>query len=333
MNPLVSFVIPVLNGERHLGKCLEAIRDLKGVGGRVQVLVMDNGSSDRSVAIASEFRAEVHVTPDVVVGELRNRGAALAQGEYLAFVDGDVSVGPEWVERGLARLADGGAVAVGAFLEVPQQGTWVQKAWGLHRRYRHREETVHPVPWLGAANLLMRRTDFQAAGGFDAALRTTEDVDLCYRLGQRGAILCDPAMKAVHWGEDEDLSTLWRKEVWRASGNLRSLLTQGLRRGEWPSFAYPAYMAVCVLLLALGLAHDLWTRRLAATPWLLVMLMAPAAVLAGRTAWGAGRPSALPALFALYFVYGLARAYALVRGICGLFGRAHAWRKRSEISC
>jgi len=333
MNPLVSFVIPVLNGERYLARCLGAIREVKASEGSVQVLVMDNGSRDRTLAIAGEFHAQIHVIPGVTVGELRNRGAALAQGAYLAFVDCDVAVAPEWLERGLGRLADTTVAAVGAFLDTPPGGTWVQGAWGLHRRYRHRERRAHAVPWLGAANLLVRRVDFQTIGGFDASLPTTEDVDLCYRLGRRGSIVCDPAMKAIHWGEDEDIRTLWRKEVWRTSGNLRGLLAHGVRRGELPSFAYPAYVAVCILMLAFGLVRDLWTQRIGATPWLLLLLVAPAAALAGRTAWVTRKPSAMPALFALYFVYGMARAYTLLKELGGIPGRWHRCRKRSEISC
>jgi hypothetical protein len=162
-------------------------------------------------------------------------------------------------------------------------------------------------------NLLVRRDVFLAVGGFNEALQTAEDVDLCYRLGRRGTLLYNPAMAAVHWGEARDLKIFWRKEVWRGLGNLGGMRFHGLRWDEVPSLGYPLYTACLVVLLTLGVVLDLWYRQLLFAPVMIILLILPPLVLALNTVRLAKRPTAFFRLLVLYLVYGLARAYAVVK--------------------
>jgi glycosyltransferase involved in cell wall biosynthesis len=65
---------------------------------------MDNGSTDRTHQIMRDLGFTFQVIPKVNVSTLRNRGATLAQGDYLAFVDSDVELTPRWLHNGLALL-------------------------------------------------------------------------------------------------------------------------------------------------------------------------------------------------------------------------------------
>jgi hypothetical protein len=162
-------------------------------------------------------------------------------------------------------------------------------------------------------NLIVRRKDFLAISGFNEQLETTEDVDLCYRLSQRGTILCNPAMEAVHWGEARDLRTFWRKESWRSTSNLRGVLSHGLRWDELPSLGYPLYVLCGVVFFLLGSVVDLWYGQFLLAPLSLTLLLLPALGLALNTVCLTKQPALTFKLFLLYFIYGLARAYAVVK--------------------
>src|SRR5262245_8378083 len=71
--PLVSFVIPVLNGEKDIGRCLASIRNLECAVEEYEIIVVDNGSTDRSRQIIKESGVEAYVFPKLRVGALRNR--------------------------------------------------------------------------------------------------------------------------------------------------------------------------------------------------------------------------------------------------------------------
>jgi glycosyltransferase involved in cell wall biosynthesis len=311
--PLVSFVIPVLNGENYIARCLLAIRNLQCSEGESEVLIMDNGSTDHTHEIIHNLGFDFQVVPGVHVSTLRNQGALKAQGEYVAFVDSDVELTPYWLHNGLAGFRDRKVVANGCIPDVPKDATWVQNAWDLHQRGRQIEAEPTPVSWLSSMNLIVRRDDFLAVSGFNDHLETAEDVDLCYRLGQRGTLLYNPGMKAVHWGEARDLRSFWRKEVWRGMGNLKGVRSHGLRWDELPSLGYPLYVICLVLLFGLGVFVDLWYQQVLMAPLCLLLLILPALLLALKTAHLVRRPGVTPQLFLLYLLYGGARACSVVK--------------------
>jgi YD repeat-containing protein len=311
--PIVSFVIPVLNGEKDIARCVRSILALHCPHELCEIIVMDNGSTDRTAAVVEELGIPCHVVPKVHVSALRNRGVARSRGEYIAFVDADVELAPEWLRNGLATLQDHRVVASGCFPRVPYEATWVQRAWDVHQRGRYLSSTPWPVPWLPSMNLLVRRAAFLAVEGFNEYLQTAEDVDLCYRLGQQGTILCNPAMEAIHWGEARDLRMFWRKEVWRGIGNIRGAILHGLRRDELPSVGYPLYILGGGLCAFMSAGVDLLRGQCLLFPISLSLLGLPALLLALRTGRWAQQPALMPQLFLLYLLYGFARAYAVVK--------------------
>jgi glycosyltransferase involved in cell wall biosynthesis len=311
--PLVSFIIPVLNGERDIARCLSSIRHQKVPAETYEVLIIDNGSTDQTLRIVHDLGFDRQVVPNVHVSALRNRGVAMAKGDYIAFVDADVELTPDWLQNGLVVFEDQRVVANGCFPGVPPDATWVQRAWDAHQCRYNQTTLPWPVPWLPSMNLMVRRDDFLAVSGFNEHLETAEDVDLCYRLGQRGTILCNPAMKAIHWGEARDLWTFWRKEIWRGVGNLRGLWSHGLRWDELPSLGYPLYVLIYALFFMLAGIVNLWHGRVTLSLISDIPLVLPALLLACNTARLVRRPFLIPQLCLLYLVYGLARAYAIVK--------------------
>jgi glycosyltransferase involved in cell wall biosynthesis len=310
--PLVSFVIPVLNGEKDIGRCLASIRNLECAVEEYEIIVVDNGSTDRSRQIIEESGVEAYVFPKLRVGALRNRGAALARGDYIAFVDSDVAVASHWLVAGLAAFEEAGVVATGCFPNIPVPATWVQRMWDIHQREKAEAVRQRIVSWLPSMNLIVHRESFIAIGGFNEALESAEDVDLCYRLTDKGLIVKNPFMKAVHWGEAKNLQGFWRKELWRGQGNIKGFLSHKFRWEELPSLGYPIYMIGIFVILITSLVLDFQEKALVWSPFALSLWILPACFLAASTVNVTKRFHAFPQLAVIYFVYGIARACAVV---------------------
>src|SRR5262245_56045317 len=87
----VSFIVPALNEEKHIGACLESICRLEMIPeiSGIEMIVVDNHSTDRTSAISREMGAQVLKVAPESPSRARNAGAAAARGDWLAFVDAD----------------------------------------------------------------------------------------------------------------------------------------------------------------------------------------------------------------------------------------------------
>jgi cellulose synthase/poly-beta-1,6-N-acetylglucosamine synthase-like glycosyltransferase len=307
--PAIAFIIPVRNAERHLGRCLSSI--VKATAAfRAELIVVDDGSTDRSAAIAEAMGAAVLPSPEAGPAAARNAGVAGSRAPVLAFVDADHEIVSGWVAAAIAVLDDSTVAATGALCDAPSPGTWVQRAYdALRGRHRRRQE----VSWLGAGNLAVRAAAFRSIGGFDEALTACEDVDLCQRLRMAGGrIVSEPLMGSVHFGDPATLAALFRGELWRGRNSLRVSLRSGGM----------AALAGIALPLAVGMLLVATVVLAAATPWvgagpsLLSSALLVTAFLPRTLLMCSRSPSVSPVRWVQYLVvagtYEVARAASLV---------------------
>jgi hypothetical protein len=308
--PLVSFVIPVRDDAARLRRCLASIARNEYPPGLLEVVVADNGSRDGSARVAREAGARLLELPGLKVAELRNRAAAAAGGQVLAFVDADHEIDPDWALQAIDALRRPGVGAVGAPYLPPSAGTWVQHTYDTMRSH---PPGVHEVEWLASGNLAVRRAGFDRLGGFDARLATCEDYDLCRRLRAAGwQVVSDERLRSVHLGDPATLRALFLGELWRGRGSLRAGL-RALSPRSAVGLAVPVVELASLALAAAGLA--------AAPDGLTLAAGAPAAIgalaglralrMLGHRPGAAGAGMALQA-FAVACVYDVARALALV---------------------
>lgn len=214
--PAVSVVIPNWNGLRWLDPCLAAL----GAQDRSpeEVIVVDNGSADGSVA---HLRA-AHPAVDVVqlsantgFAHAANRGVTRARGEFVALVNTDVVLAPDWLSRTVAALtADPSAASVACkmvSLDDPEviydAGDVLRRDGACEQRGRFERDDGRwddPGEVFGACAgaALYRRSVLVALGGFDERyFAYLEDVDLALRLRLAGwRCRYEPAV-ARHAGE------------------------------------------------------------------------------------------------------------------------------------
>jgi glycosyltransferase involved in cell wall biosynthesis len=256
---MISFVIPVRNGAADLPRCLSSIAASLQAADGVEIVVVDNGSSDASGEIARRSGALVVDRPGLRVGACRNAGAAASRGDILAFVDVDHEIGPGWLRACARAFQEEGAGAAGYPCRPPMDATWVQRMYdALRAKTRDRRDVI----WLGAGNLAIRRAVFEQVGGFDEGLEACEDVQLCYAVRQAGyRVVSEPGMDNVHHGDPRTLSDLFFGELWRGRNNLRVSLKGPLTFRTVPSVLLPIVGLGCLAMLALGLFAWPWLGR------------------------------------------------------------------------
>jgi glycosyltransferase involved in cell wall biosynthesis len=304
-DPALSFVIPVRNDAERLRRCLQSIAAATPDGVPVEIVVADNGSTDASAQVARAAGATVLELPGVGLGELRNRAARAARGELLAFVDADHEIGTGWVEAARTDLALPGVAGAGAPCHAPKPGTWVQQIYDrLRRRPAGQEET----DWLGSGNLIVRREQFHAIGGFDTTLETCEDVDLCRKLRATGGrLLSDERLYNIHYGDPRTLRHVFFGELWRGRDNIRVSLRAPRSGRSLISAAIPLFILVALATAVVGVLTlaPIGLALAAAAIGAVILLIA---LRAGRLTHGT---TDWPKAFAVASAYELGRSFAV----------------------
>lgn len=196
-----SVIVPSFNAAGTLGPCLDALLEHSRVLPH-QVIVVDDGSRDRSVAVASRPGVEVITTENNAgPGAARNLGAARADGDILVFIDADVAVAPDALSR-LARHFSGEpdcVAVIGSYDSEPEARNPISRYRNLLHYYVHQhamKQASHFWTGFGA----IRKPVFDAVEGFDETFdQGIEDVELGYRLRDAGyPIRIDPAVQGKH---------------------------------------------------------------------------------------------------------------------------------------
>lgn len=212
-----SVVVPVLNSKDHLRGCLDSIRAAMERYGNAELIVLDNGSDDGSYEILrNEYAgwARVEQIRGVTVSALRNRGAELSEGEFIAFIDSDCLIGLDYFEQALPVLGEL-ADATGSEYALEDPCHWIQKVWySLHVPAKD-----GIVNYIVSGNLVIKRRALLAVGGFDEKMISCEDNDLGLRLSRAGfKVYQVHAIRALHPGGEQNLRVFFRKTAWRSMG-------------------------------------------------------------------------------------------------------------------
>lgn len=261
-NPVVSVVIPARNEARYIDKCLTAIRNVKVPCGDIEVIVVDNGSTDETAHIARTFGARVVIKTDGTIGSLRNFGARIARADVIAFLDADCIVPEDWLMKALTYFSVNRKTLVGFRMIVPPEANWVAQCWDT---LFSRRNITSEVDWLPSGNMILPKEAFFCVGGFDESLETNEDYDLSFRLRERGyRIVSSAETSVVHLRPPRSLGQVFKKELWHGKEVFNVFMNDLIRNREVNIakrknskvifFALYNLLLMFVLLVSLGLS-------------------------------------------------------------------------------
>ena len=200
---MASVIIPVYNEAQTLGDCLASLVHQAGNSRDVEIIVVDDGSTDSTPELVRQF-PEVRLIQQEQQGPAaaRNRGAREAKGEIILFTDGDCLPQDNWLEEMLTP-----------FREYPDligvKGAYVTLQRSLMARFVQIEyedkydrlAKQHYIDFVDTYSAGYRRLAFLAAGGFDQEfpVACAEDVELSYRLANQGCkMLFNPWARVRH---------------------------------------------------------------------------------------------------------------------------------------
>ena len=197
----ISVVIPVYNSAQTLRQCLEHLR--RSTITDYECIVVDDGSTDESPAVGAEFGAAVlHTGKRSGPAFARNLGASKAEGKILFFIDADVCVYPNTLDRVLANFnQDSGLTAViGSYDDQPESQDFLSLYRNLMHCYVHHQgQPAASTFWSGCGAIL--KSAFHEYSGFDISYDrpAIEDIELGYRLARdKKKLLLDTTIQVKH---------------------------------------------------------------------------------------------------------------------------------------
>ncbi len=311
--PTIAVVIPVYNKVRYVKAALDSVVEAARRHGRVELVFVDNGSTDGSRQALDAYAADARVSEcgARTVAAVRNEGASQVRGELLSFLDCDCVVRPDYFAALERVFAETGASATGCEVGLPERPVWAERVWyDLH--------VVRSDGWrhyLNSGNFAVRRAAFDEVGGFDERMTSGEDTDICVRLrAKEHRIYESHALDVMHLDNPKTLGAFYRKQRWHGEGVLSGDTLFRLTKSTTMIVAHVALVAAAVALVGAAAALR--------APWLLVLaallvLAVPATAVAYR-AVETRRVVNPPAALLLYTLFFFARAEALLRAAARL---------------
>lgn len=229
--PTLSAIMPLYNGRMYIERSLAPLLAMRARDELLEVIVVDDGSSDGSGEIAARLGAKV-ITVEGRRGPsaARNCGAGIARAEILWFVDADVVVHHDAAREVQAAFAHSCADAVfGSYDDSSGAANFLSQYKNLvHHFYHHRGRGEASTFWSGCGAVTARA--FAAVAGFDA-LRyprpSIEDIEFGYRLRATGRrIMLWPRLQGTHLKEWRFVNLLHTEVLGRALPWSRLMLGQ-----------------------------------------------------------------------------------------------------------
>ena len=179
----ISIIIPAYNEEQYIGALLKSIYDGKFLYD-YEVIVVDNGSTDRTREIIKKTKAKLIAFPEgYSISAVRNKGVKESSSEILVFLDADIIVMDSWhnnISETVQHLYKDPNIITGSRCLAENNIDWLNRYWFTLLN-------TYSAPYINSGHLITTRQLFNKIGGFTEHLQTAEDYDFCMKAQKKGA--------------------------------------------------------------------------------------------------------------------------------------------------
>lgn len=307
IRPTCSIVIPAYNEQDHIKSTLLSLSNQSLPRKSYEIIVVDNGSTDKTTEIALKYADRVLEVPEGNVGAVRNRGIKCALADIIVCTDADCIVESTWLERGISLLNEHPQHAFGGGLRPSSTSSWVEDKWLLNPGGKASQQKS----LMGSCIFIWKR-DFEAVDGFLEDITSGEDSDLSERLKKQSiSVVINNELSVIHNGGAKTIREFFKRQVWHSENyykDFKKLLSDKVL------FLTVLYSANFILVLFFILLHRLNLLLIS----VVIFLAIPAILSTKRIIRANYQPSSFVDLLSIYFldhIYILARSIGSIKGI------------------
>jgi mycofactocin glycosyltransferase len=248
--PPITVIIPTRDRGASVVECLKSIYSQEYPPGRIEVIVIDDGSRDETSKLVSAFSCKLIVNPSSHgQSYCRNLGAREAKNEILAFLDDDCVPGRTWLRDLVPYIQWEEVGAVGGYVDGYSNESLLdryEKEFSLLNLGKHIFRSVNDRFFVPTCNMLIRKKAFVETGGIRETLHIGEDVDFCWRMRDAGwQALYVPSGTVRH--KHRNTLGKWmrrRADYGTSEAVLSKLHPQRRKTLQWQPFAAAAFLGV-----------------------------------------------------------------------------------------
>ena len=248
---MISVVIPSFNSEKTIGNTIEALLKQNFPKKNFEIIVVDDGSSDRTVEAAKEYPVKVFPLPHKGPAYARNFGAKKAKGSIILFTDSDCVPDKNWIKNMVKPFEDENVVGVSGTYKTLNQESFIARFGGYEIGQRHEKMAKQKtIDFIGTFSAGYRKNIFLKFGGFDTRFKTSsgEDPELSYRIAKAGFRLVFQSSAFVYHPHPSTLYKYLRQKYYRAVW--RNLMYWGKHKDKVLSDSYTHKLLIPQIIIA-----------------------------------------------------------------------------------
>jgi len=186
--PFLSVIVPVYNAEKTIGKCLDSIMRLKYPQDKLEVIVIDDGSTDDTLHVVKQYPIELIAKKRGGPSSAMNIGIKAAKGEIILNIDSDTYIDQDWLSNALPEFVDPRVGIVGGRIDLASTHSFWAKLVSYDSEYRE-DKAIQKSKYtdhMTTTCTAFRRWLFEEIGFFDEKIINGYDLDLSHRAFKSG---------------------------------------------------------------------------------------------------------------------------------------------------